>query len=384
MLPLEIFGRSHENYIGARLDGLPAGEPVDIDALIEFMQRRSPKHRKEDDIPEIKSGICNGVTDGKPLEIVIYNHDARPEDYEELRYIPRPGHADYPAYIKYNGEEDMRGGGKFSGRMTAAICAVGGVAKQILEHRGITIEAEKQQSVREVPAGDSVGGIISCTVKGMPVGIGDALFDGLDGAIAYYIFGIPGVKGIEFGAGFRAAEMLGSENNDGYEIKNGKVNIKSNNAGGILGGISSGENIEFRVAFKPTPSIALKQNSVNLKTLENIELEIKGRHDVCIADRASPIVEAAASLAILAMMPQQSDNLESIRNTVDIIDRELVELLNKRFELTDRAIDFKSSVLDITREKEVFENIRAAFGSDELDAVFGDIMKVSRDRQENK
>lgn len=384
MLSVELFGRSHEESIGVTVTGFPAGEPVDIGQLQSFMARRAPKHRAESDIPVIKSGICDGVTNGKPLTIVIYNEDARPQDYEALKYIPRPGHADYPVYVKYNGLEDMRGGGKYSGRMTAPLCAAGGFAKQILERRGISVQAEMENPGLDIPEGDSAGGIIKCTVTGMPIGIGDAMFEGLDGAIARYVFAIPAVKGIEFGAGFKAAEMLGSENNDGYEVANNKVNIISNNAGGILGGMSTGEEIVFRVAFKPTPSISKPQKSVNLLTMENVELIIEGRHDKCIAYRAAPVVEAACALAILDRIPDKCESLKDLRNTVDIIDNQISSLLSERFAVTDRIALYKNRVYDSDREADVLANVSKGKYASEISEIYKKIMMQSKRSQLSK
>lgn len=381
MLSVEIFGRSHEEYIGATVTGFPAGEPVDVAQLQSFMARRTPKHRAESDVPVIKSGLCDGVTDGKPLTVLIYNEDARPQDYEALKVIPRPGHADYPAYVKYGGREDMRGGGKYSGRMTAPLCAAGGIAKQILERRGISVRAEMESLGFDIPEGDSAGGIIKCTVTGMPIGIGDALFEGLDGAIARYVFAIPAVKGIEFGAGFKAAKMLGSENNDGYEVVNNKVNIISNHAGGILGGMSTGEEIVFRVAFKPTPSISKPQKSVNLLTMENVDLIIEGRHDKCIAFRAAPIVEAACALAILDKIPEESESLNSLRNTVDIIDERISALLSERFAVTDRIGLHKDRVTDSDREAEVLSHVSKGEYASDISEIYKTIMQRSKRSQ---
>ena len=381
MLSVEIFGRSHEEYIGATVTGFPAGEPVDVVQLQSFMARRTPKHRAESDVPVIKSGLCDGVTDGKPLTVLIYNEDARPQDYEALKVIPRPGHADYPAYVKYGGREDMRGGGKYSGRMTAPLCAAGGIAKQILERRGISVRAEMESLGFDIPEGDSAGGIIKCTVTGMPIGIGDALFEGLDGAIARYVFAIPAVKGIEFGAGFKAAKMLGSENNDGYEVVNNKVNIISNHAGGILGGMSTGEEIVFRVAFKPTPSISKPQKSVNLLTMENVELVIEGRHDKCIAFRAAPIVEAACALAILDKIPEESETLNSLRNTVDIIDERISALLSERFAVTDRIALHKDRVTDSGREAEVLSHVSKGKYASDISEIYKTLMQRSKRSQ---
>lgn len=348
-IKVTIFGQSHAEAIGAVIDGLPAGIEIDTDKIYEFMQRRAPGRnkystpRQEKDFPEIISGLAEGKTCGAPLCAVIRNADTRSGDYENLKAVPRPGHADYTAYVKYGGNNDIRGGGQFSGRMTAPLCFAGALCMQILEQRGITIgahvmkihgvrdeafdsvnvSAEELKSVtaKEFPTisdtcavkmkeeiekarsnGNSVGGIAECAVLGVKPGIGGPLFEGIEGEIAKAVFGIPAVKGIEFGAGFGVAEMYGTENNDEFVIKDGAVKTATNNHGGILGGISSGMPIIFRTAIKPTPSVAMPQNSVNLKTETAEELIIKGRHDPCIVQRAVPCIEAAAAIVILNML----------------------------------------------------------------------------------
>lgn len=344
-----IFGQSHAEAIGAVIDGLPAGIKLDTDKITAFMQRRRPGQNKyqtarsETDIPEIISGLCDGKTCGAPVCAVIKNGDTKSGDYDNLKNVPRPGHADFAAYVKYGGSNDIRGGGQFSGRMTAPLCFAGAVCMQILEEKGIKIgahiaeihgvcdelfdaadiSAEQLENVakKEFPVisdasgekmkaeieaarkdGDSVGGVVECAVAGVKPGVGGALFEGIEGEMAKAIFGIPAVKGIEFGAGFSAAKMLGSENNDEFYFDGGTVKTRTNNHGGILGGISSGMPIIFRAAFKPTPSIAKKQNSVNLKTGVSEELVIKGRHDPCVVQRAVPCVEAAAAIVILNLL----------------------------------------------------------------------------------
>ena len=340
-LKISIFGRSHEKEIGVELSGIPARELIDYAALQAFMRRRAPGYseyttaRCEPDIPVITSGIAGGVTDGGTIRIVIENRDAVSADYKELSDCPRPGHADYTAWVKYGGREDMRGGGAFSGRMTAPLCAAGGVCLQILRRRGVKISAhilkigniydkpydlmlgaadccpdfpcvspdaaqKMQSAIRATAAsGDSLGAVIECAANGVPTGLGGALFDGLEGRIASIVFAVPAVKGIEFGAGFGVSELRGSENNDAYIIKDGRISLATNNAGGILGGISDGMPLVFRAAIKPTPSIAKAQRSVSLRDMTERELKIGGRHDPCIAPRAVPVVEAAAAIALL-------------------------------------------------------------------------------------
>ena len=336
-LRLSIFGQSHSEAIGMTLDGLPAGIPVDRERLQTFLNRRAPGHtawstpRKEEDRPEFLCGLKDDRTCGAPITAVIRNTNTRSKDYTQLKILPRPGHADYTAEIKYRGYQDYNGGGHFSGRLTAPLCIAGGILLQELERHGITVDARicsvadirdespflisvkdkpfpvsddetggrMQQKIEEARAeGDSVGGVIECVIRGLPCGIGDPLFDGVENQIARLVFAIPAVKGIEFGAGFSSSEMRGSENNDAFCIREGKVETVTNHSGGILGGISNGQPVIFRAAFKPTPSIAKPQQSVNLQTMKEETLCITGRHDPCIVPRAVPVVEAAAAVAI--------------------------------------------------------------------------------------
>ncbi len=336
-LRLSIFGQSHSEAIGMTIDGLPAGLPIDLDKLQAFLNRRAPGQndwstpRKEEDRPEFLCGLKDGFTCGAPLTAIIHNNNTRPRDYSQLKITPRPGHADYTAELKYRGFQDYSGGGHFSGRLTAPLCIAGGVLKQMLESKGITVDARIEsiagirddspftasvadkrfpvvddavgEQMREAIAaaraeGDSVGGVIECVVRGVPAGIGEPMFDGIENQIARAVFAVPAVKGIEFGAGFAAANMRGSENNDPFTVRDGKVETLTNNAGGILGGISNGMPVVFRAAVKPTPSIAKEQQSVNLNTMQPEALSITGRHDPCIVPRAVPVIEAAAALAI--------------------------------------------------------------------------------------
>lgn len=340
-LKLSIFGQSHGAAIGMTLDGIPAGLPVDMEKLQLFLSRRAPGQnafstsRKEADLPDFPAGILNGYTCGAPIAAFIHNTNTRSGDYQNLMDCPRPGHADYTAQIKYKGYQDVSGGGHFSGRLTAPLCIAGGLCKQWLELSGIKIGAhlycvgtvydapfspmnpelesvasgfpvidEKQgakmqeQILNAKENQDSVGGIIECAVAGLPIGLGDPMFDGIENRIASTVFAIPAVKGVEFGDGFQASQNYGSQNNDGYQVIDGKIVPLSNHCGGILGGITNGAPVIFRAAIKPTPSIAQAQQSVSLSKKENKTLEIKGRHDPCIAPRAVPVVEAAAALAI--------------------------------------------------------------------------------------
>ena len=314
-----IFGQSHAPAIGVTIEGLPSGSPVDLEALQVFLDRRAPGKsplstaRREGDQPELLSGLGpDGRTCGAPLTFLIRNGDTRSGDYALLRYVPRPGHADLPAMLRFGESRDHAGGGQFSGRLTAPLCIAGGVALQQLEAMGIRVAArilsiggEKDPERFEETVfaaageGDSVGGVIECTILGCPPGIGEPMFGGLENRIAQAVFGIPAVKGLEFGAGFRAAEMTGSANNDPFiPGPEGSILTEGNNHGGILGGMSTGMPIVFRAAVKPTPSIALEQRSVDIRTGEAVPLRITGRHDPCIVPRAVPCMEAAAAAAL--------------------------------------------------------------------------------------
>ena len=314
---ITIFGQSHAPAIGVTIEGLPTGFTVDRAALQAFLDRRAPGRdptataRREADEPEFLSGLVGDVTCGAPLTAIIRNANTRSQDYEQLRAVPRPGHADWPAQVRFGGFQDVAGGGHFSGRLTAPLCIAGGIVLQILAQEGVSVQARAERIGGETDperqraailaaktAGDSVGGVIAAEVRGMPVGVGDPMFGGLENRIAQAVFGIPAVKGIEFGDGFAASERKGSENNDPYRMVDGKVKPITNHAGGILGGLSTGEPITFRVAIKPTSSIAIEQDSVNLQTGETARLRVHGRHDPCIVPRAVPCVEAAAALAV--------------------------------------------------------------------------------------
>lgn len=302
VLKLEVYGESHAPKIGMRLEGFPAGLKIDFDSLKAFMERRAPGRdefstpRREPDEPQFIAGVKDGITTGETIEAVIVNTNTRSGDYEKT--IPRPGHADYPNWVKYG--KIPAGGGSNSGRMTAPMCIAGALALQALAERGVSVSSKVLFTGDILAAkaeGDSVGGIVECEITGLPVGLGGSMFDGIDGAIAEAVFGIPGVKGIEFGNGFKAASLKGSENNDAFKIEDGKVVTETNRHGGVLGGMTSGMPLVFRVALKPTPSIYKSQKSVDLKTMEPAELTVRGRHDPCIALRARPVIEALAAFA---------------------------------------------------------------------------------------
>ena len=346
---ISVFGESHGKAIGVVIDGLPAGEEIDLDAIALQMSRRAPGRdltstpRKESDLPQIVSGELNGKTTGAPLCAMIENTNTKSGDYDNLKFVPRPGHSDYTAFLRYDGFSDVRGGGHFSGRLTAPLVFAGAVCRQILQRRGVLIGAhvsaiagvndtpfdpvaipegllvdlsshyfsvinpEAEREMREQIeaarlAQNSVGGVVECAVIGVPGGIGAPMFGGIEPILSSLLFGIPACKGVEFGAGFGVAEMRGSENNDAYYYDGDTVKSRTNHAGGILGGISTGMPILFRAAFKPTPSISLEQDSVDLIAKTDAKLSVHGRHDPCIVPRAVPVVEAAAAIALMNMM----------------------------------------------------------------------------------
>ena len=344
-LKIDIFGESHGKAVGVLINGLPAGEEIDENELQKFMDRRAggksfSTSRKEADKPIFLSGILNRKTTGAPLCAIIENKNYKKSDYENLAFCPRPSHADYPAYVKYNGLCDLSGGGHFSGRLTAALCIAGGICLQILKRKNVEIGAHiysvagiydehfdlcspdfedlnkkafpviddekgklmQNEILKAKDELDSVGGIVECAVTGLRAGLGEPMFGSVESRISANIFGIGAVRGIEFGLGFEAANLRGSEHNDPYYIDNGKIKTRTNNHGGIIGGLTSSMPIVFRVAFKPTPSIGIEQDTVNLNKMQNTKIKINGRHDPCIVPRAVPCVEAAAAVTILDLL----------------------------------------------------------------------------------
>ncbi len=354
-LRVTVFGQSHSPAVGCVVEGLPSGHVVDMEALGRFMARRAPGQgpwttpRKEADLPRIVSGLNpKGATCGAPLAVVIENTNTRSRDYDNLMAVPRPGHADYTAWTKWHGNQDVPGGGHFSGRLTAPLCAAGGIALQMLAERGVRVGAhllsvadvrdEPLCALDNAPASqarlqaqldaladgrtfptidadsgkamlaaiddarrelDSVGGVVECVATGMPAGVGSPMFDGIENLIARAAFGVPAVKGVEFGRGFEAARLRGSEDNDPYRMVDGTVTPVTNNAGGALGGITTGAPVLFRMALKPTSSISRPQESVDLTSGSDATLEVHGRHDPCVATRAVPVAEAICALALL-------------------------------------------------------------------------------------
>ncbi len=348
-LSLRIDGGSHDDEMTMTLCGFPKGMTIDTDGLMTLMRRRAPGNaayataRKESDMPHFLSGVSDGVTDGKTITAVIYNENQRSGDYEALKDTPRPSHADYAAVMKYGKSVDLRGGGHFSGRLTSLIAVAGGLCLQYLAARGIRVFAhalsianesdtpfcfdsvgDREADIlkaRDFPTlsekaadamcraiaeakkdGDSVGGIIECAVTGLPFGLGEHMFFSVESCLSSILFAIPAVKGVSFGAGFDAASMRGSEHNDPYRIKDGRIYIEKNNAGGILGGMTTGAPLVFRCVVKPTPSIAREQTTVSLSTMTETKIRVGGRHDPCILPRAVPVVEAAAAIAILDLI----------------------------------------------------------------------------------
>ena len=354
-LRVTVFGQSHSPAVGCVVEGLPSGHVVDMEALGRFMSRRAPGQgpwttpRKEADLPRIVSGLNpKGATCGAPLAVVIENTNTRSRDYDNLMAVPRPGHADYTAWTKWHGNQDVPGGGHFSGRLTAPLCAAGGIALQMLAERGVRVGAhllsvadvrdEPLCALDNAPASqvrlqgqldaltdgrtfptldadsgkamlaaiddarrelDSVGGVVECVATGMPAGVGSPMFDGIENLIARAAFGVPAVKGVEFGRGFEAARLRGSEDNDPYRMVDGTVTPVTNNAGGALGGITTGAPVLFRMALKPTSSISRPQESVDLTSGSDATLEVHGRHDPCVATRAVPVAEAICALSLL-------------------------------------------------------------------------------------
>lgn len=348
-IKLSIFGESHGNAIGITIDGLPAGFSIDMDKIMMEMARRAPGKsslstpRKESDIPEILSGYFEGKTTGTPLCAIIRNSNTKSKDYSKLKDVMRPGHADYTGAVRYKGFNDYRGGGHFSGRITAPLVFAGAICKQILEVKGIIVSAHinsigkikdcsflesdisdellnsfkekelplintkledemRQEILSARSSGDSIGGTIECAILGVSPGIGDPFFDSVESTLAHLMFSVPAVKGIEFGKGFDISKMRGSEANDEYYLENGNIKTKTNNNGGILGGITNGMPIIFNVAIKPTASIFKEQKAVNIITMEETTLCIEGRHDPCIVQRSLPVIEAVAAIGITELM----------------------------------------------------------------------------------
>jgi chorismate synthase len=410
LFKITSFGESHGEVVGIVIDGLPAGLLIDGDLIQKQLDRRKPGRseisttRKEQDKVQILSGVFNNLTTGAPLCMIIKNKDIKSEDYEAIRKTPRPGHADLTSYLKYDGLNDYRGGGRFSGRITAGFVMAGAVAKKILENKKIDVKAytiqidgikakipetskiegmrdknivycpdalaaEKMiEKINEVKnKNDSVGGIIQCTIYGVPPGIGEPIFSSIESEISKAIFSIPGVKAIEFGSGFKSAELLGSQNNDNIIIKKGEITTETNNAGGILGGLSIGTPILFNVAIKPTSSIGKEQKTINLSELKEVKFKIHGRHDPCIVPRAVPVIESLASIVIVDLLLQagkieniiydDTRNVNYQRKVIDRITIKMLDLLKSRIKAAKIIGEIKNlrgkAVKDSRREQEL-------------------------------
>ena len=429
-IKLYIDGESHGEMLTLTLEGFPGGLQIDEEQLTAFMKRRAPGQnawstaRKEADKPVFLSGVENGITTGGTIKAVIYNTNQHSGDYSDAGIIPRPSHADFPAIVKYGKDVDLRGGGHFSGRLTALTCIAGALAIQYLRDKGIEIKAHIYSvgSAADTPFGieckekvnedfpvinenageemkkligsvkeelDSVGGVIECAVTGLPAGLGEHLFAGAEGRISSAVFGVPGVKGIEFGNGFKCSRLFGSENNDSFYYDGDTVKTKSNNCGGILGGMTNGMPLVFRCALKPTPSIGQEQDTVNLATKENVKYTVKGRHDPCIVPRAVPVIEASAALAVLDMLLDgKTAELTASRERIDNIDRELVRLFCERMRLSGEVARYKKEnslpVYAPEREAELLLSVKElsdeAF-SDYTERLYREILALSKEYQ---
>ncbi len=420
---IDIYGESHSEYIGVKVYGIEKGKKIDLRELSAFLERRKSKLssttlRREPDIPEILSGIKDGKTDGNVLEIRFRNADINKKDYEKYKNIPRPSTADYPRMVKF-GDNCTTGGGAFSGRMTLPICAVGGVLLQILKEEGIEIDAhilsvgkikgkpynpltgelkEDKNFYKKIcnytekvkKSGDSLGGVIECKVTGLKVGVGGELFKGIESAVSLNMFAIPSVKGIEFGSGFKGAKLKGSENNDEFLIEDGKVRTKTNNAGGILGGMANGMPVIFKVAFKPVPSIRKVQQSVDIEKNILTKIKIEGRHDACAVLRASAIVESATAIALYPMIKKENCDLTSLREQIDVIDYNILELIEERknivLEIGKIKKDNSLKIEDKKREKEIIENLTDKFPNqkDFIEKIYPEIFEISKKVQEDE
>ncbi|MDR0335241.1 MAG: chorismate synthase [Methanomassiliicoccaceae archaeon] len=396
-----LFGKSHGEHVGCVLEGVPAGIRISEDEIKRDMDLRRPKDgigtpRKEDDIVEITSGIVNGFTDGTPIRIIIANKNVDSSKYENIAKIPRPGHADLPAMVKWK-DHDVRGGGQFSGRLTAPIVAAGSIAKQMLYDKGIQISAftrsignvrdnemrckavagtsktyatracseeldiaMREEILNASKDGDSVGGVVECIVRGLPIGFGGIWFDSLDAVLSRAMFGIPAVKGVEFGKGFEITKMRGSESNDQYYMDRRDIRARTNNMGGIVGGMSNGMPMVFRVAFKPTPSISKEQESIDLTKMKNAFISVKGRHDPCIVPRAVSVVEAMTALVLADVSMDDVEpeaNLDTLRKIIEDIDAHLVQMMICRNDTAGLIGEVKKGTGVQLRNKDVEKKI---------------------------
>lgn len=400
MMDYTLFGESHGPVVGVLLRGVPAGLVPDTELIRADLLRRRARGelstaRREADEVEFLSGVFEGKTTGEPLVAVIRNGDVRPADYDALRTVARPGHADYTAFVKSGGCSDYRGGGHFSGRLTAPLVVAGGIAKSYLKGQDIEIKAQliDEDALRARAAaarseGDSVGGQIQCSVTGLRPGIGGAdWYAAVESEIARHVFAIPAVKAVGFGAGEAFAAMRGSQANDPFRTDGRRIVTATNHSGGINGGITNGMPVSFTVTFRPTPSIAKEQETVDFAAMENTTVSVTGRHDPCVALRAAPAVEAAAALALCQLMEPPADDLQALRLELDGIDAELTALFARRMDVSAAIGAWKKAqglpVRDAVRETEVL-NSRGDMAPDhrtEVETLYREILRLSREAQ---
>lgn len=401
MMEYTIFGESHGPAVGVLIQNIPAGLPVDGELIHADLLRRKASGalatgRHEPDEVELLAGVYQGRTTGDALVAVLRNRDVRSGDYAALRDTPRPGHADYAAFVRSGGCNDYRGGGRFSGRLTAPLTVAGSLAKTFLKTLDITVNAvvleEEVLQRRAAEArknGDSVGGQIRCTVSGVPAGLGGPDWrDTVESEISRHVFAIPAVKAIGFGEGEGFAALHGSEANDAFRTDGSRVFTETNHSGGINGGISNGMDIVFTATFRPTPSITKPQETVDLARMENTAVTVGGRHDSCVALRAAPVVEAAAALAICRLLPADDGSLAGLRRQLDDVDEQMTALLARRLALAGEIGRYKAAqglpVLDEAREKEVLARRGDLLPQrrQQVERLFRLLMAESREEQE--
>ncbi|MBQ6249483.1 MAG: chorismate synthase [Oscillospiraceae bacterium] len=400
MMEYTLFGESHGGVVGVVLEHVPAGIPVDEGFTAAQLLRRAPRGaaataRHETDEVAYLSGVFGGKTTGMPLVAVLRNGDIRPGDYEALRSLPRPGHADYAAFVRAAGHQDYRGGGHYSGRLTAPLVVAGALALTYLSEKGVAVSAhvvdEENLRARAEEArkkGDSVGGQVACTVTGLPAGIGGPDYrDAVESEIARHVFAIPAVKALGFGSGEALASMEGSRANDPLRTDGERIYTTSNHAGGINGGVTNGMPVTFTVTFRPTPSIALPQDTVDLTTMTNATVTVHGRHDSCVALRAESAVESAAALALCALLPVEDTEIGDLRRRIDAIDSQITALLVERLQTAERIGQYKKdhnlAVQDGSREAEVLRTRGDWAGPyrDAVEQVFRTVMAQAREVQ---
>lgn len=402
MMEYTIFGESHGPAVGVFIQNIPAGLPVDGELIHADLLRRKASGalatgRHEPDEVELLAGVYQGRTTGDALVAVLRNRDVRSGDYAALRDTPRPGHADYAAFVRSGGCNDYRGGGRFSGRLTAPLTVAGSLAKTFLKTLNITVNAVvlEEEVLRRRAAearenGDSVGGQIRCTVSGVPAGLGGPDWrDTVESEISRHVFAIPAVKAIGFGEGEGFAALHGSEVNDAFRTDGSRIFTETNHSGGINGGISNGMDIVFTATFRPTPSIAKPQETVDLARMENTAVTVGGRHDSCVALRAAPVVEAAAALAICRLLPADDGSLAGLRRQLDDVDEQMTALLARRLALAGEIGRYKAAqglpVLDEAREKEVLARRGDLLPQrrQQVERLFRLLMAESREEQEH-